>query len=72
MAAEGLRGFKWFHLFVINGRGIARMARGSFGGAADVPGVPTIRPTLLSVFNSETQNGQLAPFDACLLWQYWT
>lgn len=47
------------------------MGRGSIGGAADVP-EPTIRPTVMSVSNSETQNGQLTPFEASLLWQHWT
>lgn len=35
-------------------------------GAADVP-EPTIRPTGMSVSSSETQNGQLAPFEVSLL-----
>lgn len=38
---------------------------------ADVP-EPTIRPTVMSVSNSVTQKGQLAPFEVSLLWQQWT
>lgn len=41
------------------------------GRAADVP-EPTIRPPLISVSSSETQNGQLAPFEVSLSWQHWT
>lgn len=36
------------------------------GRAADVP-EPTIRPTVMSVSNSETQNVQLALFEVSLL-----
>lgn len=47
------------------------MGRGLIAGAADVP-EPTIRPTVMSVSISETQNGQLAPFEVSLLWHHWT
>lgn len=42
-----------------------------FVWAADVP-EPTIRPTVMSVSNSVTQKGQLAPFEVSLVWQNWT
>lgn len=71
MAAEVLQGFKMFcNLF--------SMVQGQYGcvkvklvRAADVP-EPTIRPTEMSVSNSVTQKGQLAPFEVSLLWQHWT
>lgn len=44
------------------------MSGGSVGGPAAVP-EPTIRPPVISVSNSETQNGQLAPFELSLSWQ---
>lgn len=43
------------------------MGQDSVDGAADVP-EPTIRPTAMSVSNSETQNGQFAWFEDRLLW----
>lgn len=63
MAADPLQRFKKGSVIFWNS---ARMGR-----AADVP-EPTSRPTAISVSNSETQNGQLAPFEVSLLRQRWT
>lgn len=53
--------FKKRYSFVLNGSRTKRMGWDLVGGAADVP-EPTIRPAVMSVSSSATQNGLLRAF----------